>query len=139
MHVFLRAANSTSNTTSSATASKQPTSVVWPLARACSNAPTNQARVAESVSPTNAESNVIPAIRCRCLHYRVEKALALSGKVPPSMLGLSYVLLVFLTYIPLKWFTSASTCGMTLDVTGAHILLSLSPTLSQIRAPALTT
>jgi hypothetical protein len=43
------------------------------------------------------------------------------------MLGLSYVLLVFLTDIPLKCFTSASIYGMKVDVTGAHILLSLSP------------
>jgi hypothetical protein len=60
------------------------------------------------------------------------------GQSAPSMLGLSYVLLVFLTDIPLKCFTSASICGMKVDVTGAHILLSLSP-LSLIRAPALTT
>jgi hypothetical protein len=46
-----------------------------------------------------------------------------------SMLGLSYVLLVFLTDIPLKCFTSASICGMTVEATGAHILLSLSPLL----------
>jgi hypothetical protein len=42
------------------------------------------------------------------------------------MLGLSYVLLVFLTDTPLKYFTSASICGMTVKVTSARILLSLS-------------
>jgi hypothetical protein len=30
----------------------------------------------------------------------------------PSMLRLSYAFLVFLTDIPLEWFTSASICGM---------------------------
>jgi hypothetical protein len=55
------------------------------------------------------------------------------------MLGLSYVLLVFLTYMPLSWFTSASICGMKAEVTGAHILLSLFPPITPIRAPALAT
>jgi hypothetical protein len=53
------------------------------------------------------------------------------------MLGLSYVLLVFLTDTPLKCFTSASICGMTVEVTSARILFPF-PHYSLIRAPALT-
>ncbi len=82
---------------------------------------------ADTTSSPNTESSVLPPVTWCCSHYRIEKAFALSGKVPTSMLGLSYVLLVFLTDIPLKWFTSKSICGMNVEVTGARILLSLSP------------
>jgi hypothetical protein len=51
----------------------------------------------------------------------------LSGKVPPSMLGLAYILLALLTHILLRGFTSRTICGMNREVTGARILLSLSP------------
>ena len=54
--------------TSSTTASKSPTSFVWPRACACSNAPTNQASDSASVSSTNAESNVLHPAICSCSH-----------------------------------------------------------------------
>jgi hypothetical protein len=51
----------------------------------------------------------------------------LSGKVLMSVLDLSYVLLVFLSRTPPKGFTRTDKCGMKEEVTGARILLSLSP------------
>jgi hypothetical protein len=42
------------------------------------------------------------------------------------MLGLSYTLLVYSTYTLVRRFTAATICGMNREVTGAHILLSLS-------------
>jgi hypothetical protein len=64
--------------------------------------------------------------------------LAPSVKVRTSVLGLSYVLLVNLSRTPPKGFTRTVMCGMKGYVTGARILLSLSP-LPPIRAPALNT
>jgi hypothetical protein len=52
---------------------------------------------------------------------------ALSGKVPMSMLGLSYVLLAFLSRMLPKGFTCAVICGINEEVTGARILLSPHP------------
>ena len=127
MKDVLLATISTSNTTSSATSSKYPTTLVWPLERACSNALTNHSRVAVSVSPPNAEANVLPPVKCRGLHYRIEKTFAVSGNVPPSILGLPYIRLVYLSRIPPKGFTHTDICGMNREVTGARILLSLSP------------
>jgi hypothetical protein len=43
------------------------------------------------------------------------------------MLGLSYTYLGFLTHILLRAFTGKAICGTNVEVTGAHILLSLSP------------
>ena len=42
----------------------------------------------------------------------------------PSVLGPSYVLLVFLSRMPSKGFTRQDTCGIKGEVTGARILLS---------------
>jgi hypothetical protein len=64
--------------------------------------------------------------------------LALSGKLPLSVLGSPYMRLVLLSRIRPKGFTRVDRCGMNGEVTGACILLSLSP-LPLIRAPALTT
>ena len=55
-----------------------------------------------------------------------------------SMLGLPYIGLVNLSRTRPKGFTRVNSCGKNGDVTGARILLSLSP-LPLIRAPALTT
>jgi hypothetical protein len=49
------------------------------------------------------------------------------GQMAPSMLGLSYVLVVFLSRMRPKGFTRANLCGMKGEVTGARILLSLFP------------
>jgi len=57
----------------------------------------------------------------------------------PRVLGSSYTLLVFSTHKPPKRFTAAATCGMKGTVTGARILLSLSPSFPLVRAPALAT
>jgi hypothetical protein len=48
------------------------------------------------------------------------------GQMAPSMLGLSYVLVVFLSRMRPKGFTRTNLCGMKGEVTGARILLSLS-------------
>ena len=53
--------------------------------------------------------------------------LALSGKLPLSVLGSPYMRLVLLSRIRPKGFTRVDICGMKGDVTGARILLSLSP------------
>jgi hypothetical protein len=63
---------------------------------------------------------------------------ALSGKLPLSMLSSPYIRLVYLPRIRPKSFTRMDICGMNGVVTGARILLSLSP-LPLIRAPALIT
>src|SRR5919107_602934 len=55
----------------------------------------------------------------------------------PSMLALSYVLVVFLSRMRPRVFTRANLCGMKGEVTGARILLSLFPSFPLIRAPAL--
>src|SRR5919107_749844 len=55
----------------------------------------------------------------------------------PSMLALSYVLVVFLSRMRPRVFTRANLCGMKGEVTGARILLSLLPSFPLIRAPAL--
>jgi len=55
------------------------------------------------------------------------------------MLSLAYIPLAFLTHILLRGFTGTAIWCMSREVTGAHILLSLSPPLPQIRAPALAT
>ena len=44
----------------------------------------------------------------------------------PSVLGLSYALLAFLSRMTSKGFTRTGTCGMKVEVTGARIHLSLS-------------
>src|SRR3712207_4652651 len=45
----------------------------------------------------------------------------------PFMLDASYTLLVYSTYTLVRCFTAATICGMNREVTGAHIILSLSP------------
>ena len=59
------------------------------------------------------------------------------GQKAQPMLGLSYVLVVFLSRMPPKGFTRTDLCGMKGEVTGARILLSLFPSFPLIRAPAL--
>src|SRR5919112_4707402 len=64
------------------------------------------------------------SLQIRC---RIEKTFTVSGNVPPSILSLPYIRLVYLSRIPPKGFTRTDICGMNREVTGARILLSLSP------------
>ncbi len=55
---------------------------------------------------------------------------ALSGKLPLSMVGLPHILLAFLAHMLLRSPTGAAIYGTEVEVTGAHILLFLSPPIT---------
>ena len=54
------------------------------------------------------------------------------------MLGLAYTFRAILTHIWLRRFTVTDVYGRNIELTSARILLSLSPPITLIRAPALT-